>query len=444
MRHDTPRTPLSPGGQRLFTRWQTHLSERGVLLAGTKDFLAFGSLSKLERLQKALVEVDPAQANAMRLALKQRRSERWQRSQGTTAPGNRDQNVDLLSVPEGALPRFWRRELRAMRKLRVDVDAGRLSLDDRRPPSEKVIRNLASTLRIFAGVCIASGNAIELTAETVPLWLQARLERGNKHRTIASRLKDLILFATWCDEEEETLEFLHTQKRRYRRSGNKEAKAKDIKMRRLNFDLADVWLKAEELRAEAQLTSRGSAKRARLTRAAACVALSVVCPLRIGDLHRIAFGEHLQRRAGHWSLSIETAKTGLAYDRPVLWPELTPFLDDLLLLDMPHDNIWDSFVQKDGLPIFSRDGASGVAVDWPTRCWERHFGIGEHIVRSLWHTMMYESDDEDQWIALALCGQGHRRTAQDYTLEGRTRRAGRRGRAKISEARRAALVEHIA
>ncbi len=50
--------------------------------------------------------------------------------------------------------------------------------------------------------------------------------------------------------------------------------------------------------------------------------------------------------------------------------------------------------------------------------------------------MMFESEDDDQYIALALCGQGNGRTAMEYIMKGNRKRAARRGRAKICEIRR--------
>lgn len=55
--------------------------------------------------------------------------------------------------------------------------------------------------------------------------------------------------------------------------------------------------------------------------------------------------------------------------------------------------------------------------------------------------MMFASEDDDQWIALALCGQGNGRTAQEYILKGRRKRAGRRARAKLQAHRLSFLAK---
>lgn len=128
-------------------------------------------------------------------------------------------------------------------------------------------------------------------------------------------------------------------------------------------------------------------------------------------------------------------------DRPRLWPEVTRFLDAVVLLDAPGGDFWSGYDTRSApsTSFFSRDGGkSDCGEGWPTKVWTRHFGIGAHIVRSLWHQMMFDSEDDGQYIALALCGQGHGRTAMDYIVRGNRRRAGHRGRAKIRASREAA------
>jgi len=426
--------------QRLLDCWDAHLEGRHALLPSVEDFLTFGSLTRLEKLQRVLARVRPHHANAIRLALREKRSEKWSKQQ-TTKPGNPPgvrNSILQPSIKDKNLPENWRSVLKLMWRRRETEDENMLSLDNRNPPSAKVILSMASTLRVFSIECEKNGVQTELTPKTLKIWLTARHKAKNKNVSIGTRLKELGIFAIWCEVDAEMIDLIFSQRRRYAKAGSKEWKRKDLWMRANSLCLEDVWKHAEELLLQADFASPGSATRARLTIDAACLALSVVCPLRIGDLHRFEIGTHLSRHSENWGLSIKTAKTGLLYDRPRLWPELTPFLDAVLLLDMPHDDIQAALDTKNGQPIFSRDMASGVAETWPTRCWIRHFGIGEHIVRSLWHTMMFESEDDDQWIALALCGQGNGRTAQDYILKGNTKRASRRARAKLVASRKAA------
>jgi hypothetical protein len=344
-------------------------------------------------------------------------------------------------VPLKELPKSWQRALREMRSLRQTLDAGRLSIDDRTPPSAKVIRNLESTLRILAAVCRAEGLAVDLTIETFTAWRAARREAGNRDRTIASRCKELALFAAWCEVDEDLIHEIHERRRRHGRASRGVRKRKEEWMLASGVGIGDVWVRAEELLEAAQAAPVASDLRARLTLDAACLALSIVAPLRVGDLHRLRIGEHLRRHADGWGLSIETAKTDLPYDRPRLWAEVTPFLDAVILLEAPGGDFWAGYDARSEPPtvLFSEDGGrTECGESWPSKVCTRHFGIGAHIVRSLWHQMMFESEDDEQYIALALCGQGHGRTAMDYIVRRNRRRAVRRGRAKIRAAREAA------
>jgi hypothetical protein len=430
---------LNDASRRLLNRWDAHLAARAVSIPEAEDFEAFGSLSQLERLQKVLNLVRPSQAGPLRLALKAKRSKCWRQAHPDTETrdAQKPRKRATLSIPEEQLPRAWRRALHDMRSLRTTTSEGLISLDDRTPPAAKVIRSMASTLRIFAKTCLDHDRPVEITLEAVDLWRAARFRAGNASRSIASRLKEIRTFALWCDLDEDLIERLTGLKTRYEKAGRKESKHKDRWMLSNNTQVEDVWVRASDLLEMAGTTPVGSARRAHLVLDAACLALSVVCPLRCGDLHRIRFGSHLRRHADHWGIEVATNKTGYEYRRPDLWPELTPFLDAVVMLDMPECDFWDAYDRKAETPLFSRDGGnSDVYVGWPSQCWQRHFGIGEHIIRSLWHTMMFTSEEDDQWIALALCGQGNGRTAQEYILKGQRKREGRRARGKLRTHRR--------
>jgi hypothetical protein len=188
---------LDAASVRLADRWYRHLAMRRVAVPREHDFTAFGSLGQLERLRNALRLIAPRDLAPILPALTAKRAEAWRKakamSEGPAAP--RQGRAPELSIPFANLPKAWQRALREMRSLRRTLDAGRLSLDDRTPPSGKVIRNLESTLRIFGGVCTAKNLPMELTIETFTAWRATRRAAGNRDVTIASRCKELALFA---------------------------------------------------------------------------------------------------------------------------------------------------------------------------------------------------------------------------------------------------------
>ena len=443
---------LDPAGLRLLDRWYRHLADRRVAIPRAADYASFRGIDTLRRLRAALVHVAPGDVPPLRLALHSLEAARWQaiRAAAGSPPKQPTGPKPELSLPLSELPKAWRTALKEMLTLRTTLDSGRLAIEDRTPPSAKVIRNLELTLRIFAGVCRTNGRPIELTKETFNLWRETRLvpridrkgrqRAGNRHVTVASRCKELALFAAWADMDEELVSEIRQRGRRHLNAGRGDQKRKEAWMLSHDVGIGDVWVQAEEQLEAAMAAPMASALRALLTYDAACLALSIVAPLRIGDLHRIRFGEHLTRSAEGWSLSILTDKTGALYHRQ-LWPEVTSFLDAVVLLDAPGSDFWTCYQDRceAGVWLFSQDaGASEPDELWPTKVWERHVGIGAHIVRTMWHQMMFDSEDDDQYIALALCGQGHGRTAMEYIVRGNRARALRRGRAKMRAAREAA------
>lgn len=444
---------LDAAAVRLADRWFHFLAARKIATPREQDFAAFGSVAKLEDLRKALRLISPGDLAPILPALKAKRGDLWRKKKsvaGNPARGRRGAAPEI-SLPLDALPKAWRRALHGMRSLRTTLDTGRLSLEDRTPPAAKVINNLESTLRILAGDCRRRGLPIELTSETFTNWREARLapwtdakgkqRTPNRHVTIATRCKELALFAAWCEMDEDLIHEIHERRRRHGRASKGARKRKETWMLANDVGIGDVWVRAEELLEAAEAAPPASALRAQLSLDAACLALSIVAPLRIGDLHRLRIGEHLKRHADGWSLSVVTGKTDALYERPRLWPELTPFLDAVVLLAAPGGNFWAGYDARGApsTPVFSQNfGETDCCESWPSKVWTRHFGIGSHIVRSLWHQLMFESEDDDQYIALALCGQGHGRTAMAYIMQGNRKRAVRRGRAKIRAAREAA------
>ena len=165
---------------------------------------------------------------------------------------------------------------------------------------------------------------------------------------------------------------------------------------------------------------------------------SMAAPLRIGDLHRLVIGESLTRSATGWRIRIRTAKTGKMHER-ALWPEITPFLDTVIAMDAPGAELWSGYDTRQGTCFFSIDGGrSGMRADWISSVWQRHLGIGAHIVRTLWHELVRGADEDLTFVALGLCAQVSERTARAYRLT-HTRAADlRQGRALLRAARQQA------
>ena len=116
--------------------------------------------------------------------------------------------------------------------------------------------------------------------------------------------------------------------------------------------------------------------------------------------------------------------------------ELTPFLDALMIVDAPGGDLWAGYDLRVGKPLLSFDGEACVHRDWVSDVWQDHVGTGAHIVRTLWHEIVGEDDDDRLWVALALCGQKDRRTAREYRIRQAQEAAVRKGRGLLAARRR--------
>ena len=223
---------------------------------------------------------------------------------------------------------------------------------------------------------------------------------------------------------------------------NRSQNAKERLLLEQPNDIGKVWLRAKELLEDAENASRGTFTRIKLFLDAAALALPVVAPLRISDLHRLEIGVHLIRHPDGWEMDILTQKTDAEYHRDLLWSEITPFLDALITDDAPGGDFAAGYEARIGTPIFSRDnGKTGLSGDWISDVWFDHFGCGEHIVRTLWHDEVFDEGSCMTHIALALNGQKSEKTAKEYILRNSRKRNFRKARKLLSSCRRRIQIE---
>ncbi|SFQ13053.1 hypothetical protein [Tranquillimonas alkanivorans] len=432
MQHETE---LTDADNARLASWHAHLAQRGVGTPDVQDFLDFGKLSTLERLLGALRDVAPEQCGPLRLAIRQRRQEKRASRPATSTGGHRGPEL-TCSVAWDEVPADWRATIEKARQVRGRIDAGGLLFGDA-PPAAASLDDMAYLLRALTHACRQRGWPAELRPRCVRAWLDDAEDRKCGARGLSLQIGLLRRFAILHDGRKTKLaKKLGRLRQRYVARGNTEEKRKQAFLRTNPRELGAIWETAERRREEAMQERSGSAARQKLLLEAAALALAIVVPLRIGDLHRFLIGEHLVRTASGWSCRIETSKTGAEYERAELWTELDPFLDALLENDAPGGELWRGYDARQGTPIFSTDGGlTGLSGDWISAVWEEHVGCGAHIVRTLWHQLAWEADRDLTWMALALCGQSAGKTAQEYRVDGARRQAVQTGRGMLKAAR---------
>ncbi|WP_185804715.1 hypothetical protein [Pontivivens nitratireducens] len=426
---------------RRLRKWQAHLETRGTGVPDEEDFQSFGCLSTLERLRDVLSVEAPHHCAPLARVISQLKREKRQREKPRQTTTSRPSKGSDLSVGTDELPDDWKVTLKEMRRRRNDLDGGMIDLGDTSPPAQSQIRAAEYVLRCIVQVCIDADRSADLDTESVRLWLERQEARGQGEIGLAMQLRKLAEFLVYRDEKSKLRKAIRGEASRYARIGRLKRKRKHAWLLANPTDIGKVWSLAEELLAESRATKAGTSRRYLLALHASALALAVAAPLRISDLYRFRIDEEIRRDATGWSISIKTQKTGGDYERSELWPELTEFLDELLVLDAPGGDLWLGYDRRSGTPLFSRDGGvTALTADWISDVWYEHVGTGEHIVRTLWHQLAYDSDVDRTWMALSLCGQrGGGRTASQYHDRNQRARAVRAGRRSLSELRQAAM-----
>lgn len=429
---------------RLLKRWQQHLTARRVTVPTADDFRSFGSLSQLERLRRALSISHPQHCGPMRLVLRElrqiktRKQSATLRSTGTRGPTRR------LSSTFAELPQEWRDILADMRNKSQRRDAGLLVLTGPVAPAPAIIRGITYTLRSICKICHDQEVTPTISKATITLWLNEQETRKRRKTGISIELRGIHRFCAYAGIRPKLQRRLEELAAEQTRLGRKQRKRKYQRLDQFPLTIGEAFLTAEDLLAQSIERPAGSDARHVLILHAAAIALSVNTPLRIGDLSRLRFGSQLKRDVEGWSMTINIRKTRGHYHAPCLWPETTPFLDALLTTDAVGADLWSAYEQRIGTPVFSEDGGqSALSADWISDVFYKRFGIGQHIIRTLWHEEAYDSGDDLTHMALSLCGQSGERTEREYREQGARKQNVKLGRDLLKAARRRENITNI-
>ena len=411
---------------RLVDMFLRHLRARGAAIAevAAADFQTFGSLSQIERLVRALGKLDPALARAARPALCDLRSARWARRKPPEDAPDVRQTARTLSLPDDAWPAAWRRAVERLRRRAASVRTNVVAAEDGAVHSAHVVGNLANTVGQLAALHREHDLGDRISLETVDLFVDAMARRQLRPATKALRLKELTIFAREVGADCDVERYVKPLINAFARETDRTRSRKEQTLLQLGLSLGDIFERARELhRLAAEAPSHhDTALHARLD--AALIGLSVNAPLRCGDLHRLRVGVELVRDAEGWRLAVEQRKTGQSYRLDRLWDEVGGFLDALVLDGRDASALRERLAVLDGCGLFSvDDGVTAVDVGWPTKVWRRHFGVGAHIVRSLWATYYAETDPTQAWMASALLGHRGACSRKAYEVEVRRTRA---------------------
>ena len=157
---------------------------------------------------------------------------------------------------------------------------------------------------------------MDLTPQTIAAWLDAAEARGCRPSGLAAQIGQLRTFIAWSDPTSDLRKPLRRLARRKTALARMQRKRKEQWLIDNDVNLADVWAKAEALLAMSADLPLARRARHKAVIEALALALAVVVPLRIGDLHCLVVGRDIERTAVGWRLAVTTEKTGASYERP--------------------------------------------------------------------------------------------------------------------------------
>nr|WP_319484731.1 hypothetical protein [uncultured Cohaesibacter sp.] len=424
---------FTPGDKKRYDKWLNHLQQRQVSIPTKEDFLSFGGSARLRKLLPMLSVRAPNSIGPIRLAISESQAAA-NAKRGSKAKGGLRGPARQYSVARDELPLPLQQTIKKLLLLLKHKRAGGINFDDDLDAMpESSIHDAEYILRAISRSCQNRGEEPSLTTQSITFWLDDAEQRGCGPRGLSCQIGILKRFVLHHEGIESPLaKTLGKLRGEYIERGKLTAKRKESDDLKDIDDLGAIWLEAEAIFRTAQQAPCGTYRRFKLFLDAAAIAISVVVPLRISDLHRFEIGSSLTRNTSGWSLRIKIQKTSGNYMRDELWPELTPFLDALITEDAPGGDLWAGYSLRKGTRLFSRDGGkTGLSGDWISDVWFEHFGCGAHFVRTLWHENIYDEDDYNEWIALSLCGQKSERTAKEYRRRATERRRQTKGRRKL-------------
>jgi integrase len=262
-----------------------------------------------------------------------------------------------------------------------------------------------------------------MTIDLVDAWIGRMAGRGVRHRSITTWLESAHRFGRVLGADTDVLGYIRRKADAHDRRARRQRSRKEERYMALEIGIGDVFARARELheRAETGPEHLVSTRRDRLE--AALIALSVASPLRCGDLHSLRIGVDIERRAGSWSIDTVQAKTKQPYHVPELWSAVGAILDALILDGRPPDQLRARLDARHGTALFSwaDEGNTPVHPGWPSDIWRRHFGVGVHMVRTMWGSYYVDHEPARAWAATAMLG--HASAASRNAYEIRARRA---------------------
>lgn len=212
------------------------------------------------------------------------------------------------------------------------------------------LKAMCSTLRRLCNACHSARLPVGLTMATAEAFVNDLFEDDLALRSVAGYCEFLASFAKNSGYPREISAALLEAHNAVKLDAKSELRRKERKLAQHPTDLVDIALTAYTLLDMASDQDDIRNRRRDYVLAGAIALLSKL-QLRSFDLSHGVVGREFQRDSEGWVVDLVTSKTG----KPIigrLAPELTRYLDAVLLMDISDAHLWSAYTQRVGTALF--------------------------------------------------------------------------------------------
>ena len=278
------------------------------------------------------------------------------------------------------------------------------------------LKTMCSALRRLRTACLKSSLPVDINMNTAEAYVDGLFADDLSKRSIAAYCEFLAYFAKKAGYSRVVFDALMEVHNAVKADAQTDLRRKERKLSRDPIDLVDIAVAAFTL-LEGASDQDDIRNRRRDYVLAGAIALLSKLQIRTLDLRQGAVGREYIRDSEGWSVDLVTSKKGVAI-KGRLAPELTRYLDAVLLMDVGEIHLWSVYTKRIGTALFGNpaQGWKPFSKNWLWLNMTERLKHGPHIVRTLIYDAVAEDPELDAAVAQALCGHGHITSKQFYEV----------------------------
>lgn len=278
------------------------------------------------------------------------------------------------------------------------------------------LKSMCSALRRLRRACLTADLPVDINMSTAKAFVDGLFADDLSQRSIAAYCEFLACFAKRAGYSREVFDGLMEVHNAVKADAQNELRRKERQLSQHPIDLVDIALAAFNLLEGASDQDDIRNRRRDYVLAGAIAVLSKL-QIRTLDLRQGAVGKEFIRDSEGWSVDLKTSKKGVPI-KGRLAPELTRYLDAVLLMDVGELHLWSVYTKRIGTSLFGNpaQGWAPFSKNWLWVNMKERLKHGPHIVRTLIYDAVAEDPELDAAVAQALCGHGNVTSKQFYEV----------------------------